>query len=99
MHWLACSLYVACRKSSLPTVGRQQVVEGNCVSLTRLLRSCRLSLIQFFNKARKWADMSNLKKEMREKIDKVRNTQYYGVYTFMLTNFYSQPVGAELCRF
>jgi len=69
LHWLACALYVACHSNQVPTVNRQAVVEGNGVSLTRLLRSCGLSLIQFFNKAKKWADMSNLKIEFRKKID------------------------------
>ena len=41
----------------------------NCVSLTRLLRSCKLSLIQFFNKAKKWSDMANLNSPFRDKID------------------------------
>lgn len=36
LHWLACSLYVACR-SSVPTVGKG-TSEGNYVSLTRILR-------------------------------------------------------------
>lgn len=53
----------------MPTVNQEATVAGNGISLTRLLRSCKLSLIQFFNKAKKWADMSNLKKEFREKID------------------------------
>uniref|UniRef100_A0A8C1JNP2 Retinoblastoma-like 1 (p107) n=1 Tax=Cyprinus carpio TaxID=7962 RepID=A0A8C1JNP2_CYPCA len=56
VHWLACSLYAACRKSSIPTVGRG-VMEGNCVSLTRILRSAKLSLIQFFSKMKKWSDI------------------------------------------
>ncbi|KAH0515648.1 Retinoblastoma-like protein 1 [Microtus ochrogaster] len=44
VHWLACSLYVACRKSIIPTVGKG-VMEGNCVSLTRILRSAKLRRI------------------------------------------------------
>lgn len=43
LHWLACALYVACRKSVLPTVG-SGLMEGNCVSLTRILRSAKLRL-------------------------------------------------------
>ena len=69
MHWLACALYVACHNSMVPTVGREGVIEGNGVSLTRLLRCCKLSLIQFFSKAKKWADMSNLNSPFRSKID------------------------------
>lgn len=41
IHWLACSLYAACRKGSTPTVGRG-LMEGNCVSLTRILRTAKL---------------------------------------------------------
>ncbi|KAJ8260374.1 hypothetical protein GJAV_G00181390 [Gymnothorax javanicus] len=68
VHWLACALYAACRKGWTPTVGKG-VVEGNCVSLTRILRSSKLSLIQFFSKMKKWSDMSNLSQEFRERID------------------------------
>ncbi|XP_074598493.1 retinoblastoma-like protein 1 isoform X2 [Brevipalpus obovatus] len=70
LHWLACALYVACRKGMTPTVGgRGGFVEGNCVSLTRLLRSCKLSLVDFFNKMKKWSDMANLPLEMRNKLE------------------------------
>lgn len=41
LHWLACALYVACRKSRTPTV-KGSLTDGNFVSLTRLLRSCNL---------------------------------------------------------
>ena len=71
LHWLACALYVACRKGSVPTVGHQGVHQGNGVSLTRLLRSTKLSLLMFFTKSRKWADMTNMSKEFREKIDRL----------------------------
>ncbi|XP_047669885.1 retinoblastoma-like protein 1 isoform X2 [Tachysurus fulvidraco] len=67
LHWLACSLYAACRKTWTPTIG-SGMVEGNCVSLTRILRSSKLSLIQFFSKMKKWADMSNLSQDFRNRI-------------------------------
>ncbi|KAG8131886.1 hypothetical protein E2320_009781 [Naja naja] len=35
IHWLACALYVACRRSVVPTVG-SSLMKGNCVSLTRI---------------------------------------------------------------
>ena len=48
MHWLACALYVACRKTVVvPTVGSGSI-EGNCVSLTRLIRSCQLRWVEVF---------------------------------------------------
>ncbi|XP_054836874.1 retinoblastoma-like protein 1 [Eublepharis macularius] len=70
IHWLACALYVACRKSIIPTVG-SGLMEGNCVSLTRILRSAKLSLIQFFSKMKKWMDMSNLSQEFRERVERL----------------------------
>ncbi|XP_038662651.1 retinoblastoma-like protein 2 [Scyliorhinus canicula] len=69
LHWLACALYVACRKA-IPSMGRG-TVEGNCVSLTKILRSSELSLIEFFNKMQKWADMADLSQEFRERTEKL----------------------------
>ncbi|XP_038606007.1 retinoblastoma-like protein 1 [Tachyglossus aculeatus] len=70
VHWLACALYVACHKSVLPTAGKGGM-EKNCVSLTRILRSAKLSLIQFFNKMKTWMDMSNLPQEFRERMGRL----------------------------
>merc|ERR1719167_1426128 len=94
MHWLACALYVACRRGSLPTVGRQVVMEGNGVSLTRLLRSTKLSLIQFFSKARLWADMCNLKLELVDKIDKLERN--FAVSNVIFKKY--QPIFVDLFR-
>ncbi|XP_020291555.1 retinoblastoma-like protein 1 isoform X3 [Pseudomyrmex gracilis] len=72
LHWIGCALYVACRKSSTPTVGRPGAnVEGNCVSLTRLLQLCNLPLIQFFTKSKSWADMANMPQDFRARIEKL----------------------------
>ncbi|GLD61781.1 retinoblastoma-like protein 2, partial [Lates japonicus] len=69
LHWLACALYVACR-SSVPTVGKG-TAEGNYVSLTRILRCSEMSLIEFFNKMKKWQDMSNLPQDFRQSTEKL----------------------------
>ncbi|XP_055504409.1 retinoblastoma-like protein 2 isoform X1 [Leucoraja erinacea] len=69
LHWLACALYVACRKA-IPSVGRG-IVEGNCVSLRKILHCSEFSLIEFFNKMQKWADMANLSQELRERTEKL----------------------------
>ncbi|XP_044737710.1 retinoblastoma-like protein 1 isoform X3 [Chrysoperla carnea] len=75
LHWLGCALYVACRKVSkcLPTVGGQSetVVQGNGVNLTRLLRLCNLSLIQFFDKSKKWVNMANMPVEFSNEIERL----------------------------
>ncbi|XP_023370523.1 retinoblastoma-like protein 2 isoform X2 [Otolemur garnettii] len=69
LHWLACALYVACRKS-VPTVSKG-TVEGNYVSLTRILRCSEQSLIEFFNKMKKWEDMANLPPHFRERTQRL----------------------------
>ncbi|XP_017260547.3 retinoblastoma-like protein 2 [Kryptolebias marmoratus] len=69
LHWLACALYVACR-STVPTVGKG-TAEGNYVSLTRILRCSEISLIEFFNKLKKWQDMADLPQDFRQSTDKL----------------------------
>ncbi|XP_023386436.1 retinoblastoma-like protein 2 [Pteropus vampyrus] len=69
LHWLACALYVACRKS-VPTVSKG-TVEGNYVSLTRILRCSEQSLIEFFNKMKKWEEMANLPQHFRERTERL----------------------------
>uniref|UniRef100_A0A2K6UUZ6 RB transcriptional corepressor like 1 n=1 Tax=Saimiri boliviensis boliviensis TaxID=39432 RepID=A0A2K6UUZ6_SAIBB len=90
-HWLACSLYVACRKSIIPTVGKG-IMEGNCVSLTRILRSAKLSLIQFFSKMKKWMDMSNLPQEFRERIERLERN--FEVSTVIFKKF--EPIFLDI---
>uniref|UniRef100_A0A2K5S4X5 RB transcriptional corepressor like 2 n=1 Tax=Cebus imitator TaxID=2715852 RepID=A0A2K5S4X5_CEBIM len=69
LHWLACALYVACRKS-VPTVSKG-TVEGNYVSLTRILKCSEQSLIEFFNKMKKWEEMANLPPHFRERTERL----------------------------
>ncbi|XP_073726571.1 retinoblastoma-like protein 1 [Misgurnus anguillicaudatus] len=91
VHWLACSLYAACRKSSTPTVGRG-VMEGNCVSLTRILRSSKLSLIQFFSKMKKWSDMSTLSQDFRNRISRLERN--FEVSTVIFRKF--DPIFSDM---
>ncbi|XP_018089739.1 retinoblastoma-like 1 L homeolog isoform X3 [Xenopus laevis] len=90
-HWLACALYAACRKSIIPTVGKG-IMEGNGVSLTRILRSAKLSLIQFFNKMKKWIDMSNLPQEFRERVERLERN--FEVATVIFKKF--EPIFREI---
>uniref|UniRef100_T1J484 Retinoblastoma-like protein 1 n=1 Tax=Strigamia maritima TaxID=126957 RepID=T1J484_STRMM len=95
LHWLACALYVSCRSSSVPTVGKSgAVIEGNCVSLTRLLRSCNLSLIQFFNKMKKWQDMANLSPDFRHKVDRLERN--FAVSTVIFKKF--RPIYLDIFK-
>ncbi|KAK9296590.1 hypothetical protein QLX08_009432 [Tetragonisca angustula] len=98
LHWIGCALYVACRKSSIPTVGRTGTnVEGNCVSLTRLLQLCNLPLIQFFTKSKSWADMANMSQDFRSKIEKLEGNFAVSMVIFkkyqpIFTDIFKDPV-------
>ncbi|XP_070814956.1 retinoblastoma-like protein 1 [Chaetodon trifascialis] len=99
VHWLACSLYAACRKGSTPTVGKG-LMEGNCVSLTRILRTSKLSLIQFFSKMRKWADMSNLSQDFRLRMERLErnfevSTVIFRKFEPIFMDMFQNPQGAE----
>uniref|UniRef100_A0A8C8IYE4 Retinoblastoma-like 2 (p130) n=1 Tax=Oncorhynchus tshawytscha TaxID=74940 RepID=A0A8C8IYE4_ONCTS len=69
LHWLACAIYVACR-TPVPTVDKG-TAEGNYVSLTRILRCSEQSLIEFFNKIKKWQDMASLPQDFRHSTEKL----------------------------
>lgn len=98
LHWIGCALYVACRQSSAPTVGRTGAnVEGNCVSLTRLLQLCNLPLIQFFTKSKSWADMANMSQDFREKIEKLEGNFSVSMVIFkkyqpIFTDIFKDPI-------
>ncbi|KAM3878360.1 retinoblastoma-like protein 1 [Diretmus argenteus] len=99
IHWLACSLYAACRKGSTPTVGKG-LMEGNCVSLTRILRTSKLSLIQFFSKMRKWADMSNLSQGFRLRMERLErnfevSTVIFRKFEPIFMDMFQNPQGGE----
>lgn len=42
---MACALYIACRQSAVPTTDKSTTVEGNCVSLTSLLKKTNLRYV------------------------------------------------------
>ncbi|NP_001084880.1 retinoblastoma-like 1 L homeolog [Xenopus laevis] len=65
---------------------------GNGVSLTRILRSAKLSLIQFFNKMKKWIDMSNLPQEFRERVERLERN--FEVATVIFKKF--EPIFREI---
>ena len=97
MHWLACALYIACRNSVLGTVGGI-TVEGNGVSLMGLLKHCNLNMVQFFLKVKKWADMINLKTEIRDKIYKLEcnfavSYHLFDKYQRIFVDLFQDPSG------
>uniref|UniRef100_A0A8D3DKM6 Retinoblastoma-like 1 (p107) n=1 Tax=Scophthalmus maximus TaxID=52904 RepID=A0A8D3DKM6_SCOMX len=87
------------RKGSVPTVGKG-LMEGNCVSLTRILRSSKLSLIQFFSKMRKWSDMSNLSQHFRLRMEQLErnfevSTVIFRKFEPIFMDMFQDPQGAE----
>ncbi|XP_078410896.1 retinoblastoma-like protein 1 isoform X2 [Cetorhinus maximus] len=68
------------------------MMEGNGVSLTRILRSSKLSLIQFFSKMKKWADMANLSQEFRERVEQLERN--FEVSTVIFKKF--EPIFLDM---
>ncbi|XP_055384271.1 retinoblastoma family protein-like [Condylostylus longicornis] len=74
-HWLCCALYAACRDSFTPTVGSAgSVIKGNCVSLTKLLRSCQISISEFLTKIRKWIEFTKLSQSFINQIERLERS-------------------------
>ncbi|XP_073953586.1 LOW QUALITY PROTEIN: retinoblastoma-like protein 1 [Choristoneura fumiferana] len=92
LHWIACAMYVACRTSITPTVQTGKAVEGNCVSLTRLLRICNISLIQFFNKIKNWMEMAAMSTDFKDRISHLEHK--FAVSTVLFRKF--QPIFQEI---
>lgn len=95
MHWIGCALYVACRKATTPTVGKAASIQGNCVSLTQLLRLCNLPLIEFFSKSKAWADMCNMPKDFGARIDMLQNN--FSVSSVIFQKY--QPIFKDIFKF
>ncbi|XP_045502075.1 retinoblastoma-like protein 1 isoform X1 [Colias croceus] len=92
LHWMACALYVACRTSITPTVESGKAVKGNCVSLTRLLRLCNISLIQFFTKIKNWMEMTLMPSDFKDRISRLERK--FAVSTILFRKF--QPLFQEI---
>lgn len=92
LHWMACALYVACRTSITPTLQSGKAVEGNCVSLTKLLRLCNISLIQFFNKIKNWMEMASMPTDFKERISRLEHK--FAVSSVLFRKF--QPIFQEI---
>lgn len=82
LHWLGCSIYVACRSVETPTLDTSSVVKGMGINLTSLLRHSNLSFVQFFSNISRWADMAQLPDDFRNKITHLRSNFSIAYNTF-----------------
>lgn len=74
---------MACRNAKIPTVGQDDAVsEGNCVSLTRLLRSCKITLHEFFKKIKIWMEMVDASKKFQDRINHLSNSLAVSVLVY-----------------
>jgi len=97
-HWLCCAVYAACRQANLPSVGPTATpvptTHGSYVNLTRLLRTSNLSLVDFFDKSRKWGDMTNMTQDFRSKIERLERN--FAVTTVIFKKF--EPIFSGLFK-
>ncbi|XP_004527252.1 retinoblastoma family protein [Ceratitis capitata] len=75
LHWFCCALYAACRLSYTPTVGgANAIVVGNCISLNKMLRCCKISISEFISKIKVWHDMAKLPASFLRQIERLERT-------------------------
>ncbi|CAI8028338.1 Retinoblastoma-like protein 1 [Geodia barretti] len=103
IEWLGCALYVAGQLSTMETVEGVQAT-GNNVSLTHILRSTKLSLIEFFKKMKKWQEMTKLLHDFQKKIDTLERkfevasiifSKYHRVFHDLFSPLDEKPTAAS----
>ncbi|CAH1163560.1 unnamed protein product [Phaedon cochleariae] len=100
IHWLGCAVFVATQSVETPTL-QSDVVKGNCLNLTCLLRHSNLSFVQFFSNITKWADMAHLPVDFTNKITHLKDNFNVAHNTFkeyypMFSKIFLPPSSQDL---
>ncbi|XP_058833438.1 retinoblastoma-like protein 2 isoform X2 [Topomyia yanbarensis] len=101
---MCCSLYVTCRQAVTPTVGNtNSLLQGNCISLTRLLRLCNINLYEFFSKINQWIGMASLPEKYRDAVGHLEHSfavsmSIHGKFREVYANMFLPPNADEQKR-
>eukprot|EP00117_Sycon_ciliatum_P038497 scpid25179/ scgid0707/ Retinoblastoma-like protein 1; 107 kDa retinoblastoma-associated protein; pRb1 len=98
-HWLACALFVACRTAIIPTVAGGTSTTGNRVTLYNIIRETKISLLEFFEKMKRWVEMAlkhGLAKEVPTLVDNLEHrfrviTLIYRKYEDLFDTVFATP--------
>lgn len=102
VHWLCCAIYAACRSGSVATVSGDETsgLQGNGVSLTRLLRECNITFHTFFKLMNEWIDFFGASGDLHLRIKRLSNNLavsllIYEKYRFIYKDLFVSLQGDE----
>ncbi|CAG9799243.1 unnamed protein product [Chironomus riparius] len=72
-HWICCAIFTACSKTKIPTVSIcENFVQGNGISLVKLINECNLNIFSFFEKIEIWLKVSSVPNVISQKVETLK---------------------------